>query len=91
MSARRQLCLLWLVLLRLQSSSAAPALAVRLRDSPALSIGCCRVRSEFELKELELEKMQMRQLAKTHAAQLQDRDLRVRKLVQLGSRPARHT
>ena len=40
------------------------------------------MRSEFELKELELEKMQMRQLAKTHAAQLQDRDLRVRKLVQ---------
>jgi kinesin family protein 18/19 len=38
--------------------------------------------TEFEVKELELEKMQMRQLAKTHANQLQDRDLRVRKLVQ---------
>eukprot|EP01043_Picozoa_sp_COSAG02_P044574 COSAG02_NODE_3994_length_5940_cov_6.413457_1_plen_922_part_00 len=38
--------------------------------------------TEFQLKELELEKMQMRQLAKTHANQLQDRDLRVRKLVQ---------
>ena len=38
--------------------------------------------TEFDLKELELEKMQMRQLAKTHANQLQDRDLRVRKLVQ---------
>jgi predicted RNase H-like nuclease (RuvC/YqgF family) len=37
---------------------------------------------DFEVKELEIEKMQMRQLAKTHANQLQDRDLRVRKLVQ---------
>ena len=37
---------------------------------------------DFQLKELEIEKMQMRQLAKTHANQIQDRDLRVRKLVQ---------
>ena len=38
--------------------------------------------TDFQLKELELEKMTMRQLAKTHSNQLQDRDLRVRKLVQ---------
>jgi hypothetical protein len=37
---------------------------------------------DFAVKELEIEKMQMQQLAKTHANQLQDRDLRVRKLVQ---------